>query len=170
MYDLEEYYNKNPRLVKRPVPSGKANYDPRPHSLFSQPPPPPFKPQETPKSQETPRLQDGASYSPVSQKKGGKKMFVTAFVFMLIGVIIANLADFPDLGGGGGGHELANAIRIFANMAFSIGVLILGFRFMTWRPDDPTFTVATRITAMILGVVLLALFLTDGFRLLASFG
>jgi hypothetical protein len=49
-------------------------------------------------------------------------------------------------------------------------VLILGFKFLTWRSDDANFTSATRITAMILGVALLALFMTDGFRLLATFG
>ena len=160
MYDLEEYYNKNPRLAKRPATSGRTNYDPSPRSQHSQPPPPPFsghQPTTPAPSQEAP-------------KKGGKKMFVTAFVFMLIGVIIANLADIPDMGSGSDAHNFASMVRVFANMAFSIGVLILGFRFMTWRPDDPTFTVATRITAMILGVVLLALFLTDGVRLLASFG
>lgn len=112
------------------------------------------------------------------------KMFILPFLFILIAIVTMTASTYPDAPDeedyNDDRDKWQNAVEDFndqvedvqntANLLFSIGVLMLSFLLFMGPFVDRGFTTATKIVMMILGVAIIALFLTEGFKLNAVFG
>jgi magnesium-transporting ATPase (P-type) len=112
------------------------------------------------------------------------KMFTLPFLFILIAIVTMTASTYPDAPDEedyNDDHEKwQKAVEDFndqvedvqstANLLFSIGVLMLSFLLFMGPFVDRGFTTATKIVMMVLGVAIIALFLTEGFKLNAVFG
>ena len=112
------------------------------------------------------------------------KMFILPFLFILIALITMTASTYPDppdeADYNDDREKWQSAVEDFndqvadvqstADMLFSIGVLILSFLLFMGPFVDREFSTATKIVMLILGVAIIALFLTEGFKLNAVFG
>jgi len=113
------------------------------------------------------------------------KLFIIPFMIILLALVTMTASSYPDPPDEDdysddarddwqkdveNFNDVVGDIQNTANMMFSIGVLTLSFLLFMGPFVDRDFSTATKIVMLILGVAIIALFLTEGFKLNAVFG
>lgn len=116
-----------------------------------------------------------------------RKLFIVPFLLLLIAVIMMSASQYPnppeiedyedeedptdawraDLDEF---HDTVEDVQTTADLLFTVGILVLAFLFFMGGFIDTRVSGPARVAMMILAVVIIALFLSDGFKLQAMFG
>ena len=125
----------------------------------------------------------GSSQAPSPWAKRYRKMFVIPFILFLVSVLLISVVNYliaPDRDDYDDYEEWqkaskhfnngVNAVQNTANMFFTFGILCLSFLFFMGALIDRELPVSIKITMMILGVAIIAMFLADGIKLHALIG
>jgi len=116
-----------------------------------------------------------------------RKLFILPFLLLLVAVIMMSATQYPDppeiedyedeedptdawRTDMDEFNDTVEDVNTTADLLFTIGILILAFLFFMGGFIDRRVSSPARVAMMILAVVIIALFLSDGFKLQALFG
>ena len=129
------------------------------------------------------------SFSPKEPKKEPfitrtyRKLFIVPFILILTAIIVMAISNYPNPPSSNDYDEhdnyldalelynnIINAIQNTANLLFTMGILILSFLFLMAPFTEQKFHLVLKIAMLVIGVVIITHFLTDGLKLQVIFG
>jgi hypothetical protein len=101
-----------------------------------------------------------------------KGLFLIPFILILVAVVIMAGSKYPNPPDEDRDefNNIIGDVQNTANLVFTMGILSLAFLFLIAPFLDLEFHIALRIAMLLVGVVLITHFLTEGFRFQVLFG